>query len=135
MSGSKEFGLGFNFPPTSPPSGKPILVWDPENPATFLDLVDTISSYTGHAGKTIVVNSTESGLTVSTVTISSDKNHIHVQGSPATTWVVSHALAKYPAVSVVDASGHVIIADVEYIDDATININFVNATAGTVYLN
>ena len=135
MGGSKQFGLGYNFPGFDEPSSKPILTFDPDNPATFLQLVDTINSYAGHAGKAVVVNVTEDGLTVSAIAVVSDKNHIHVQGTPATTWVVSHALAKFPAVSVVDAGGHEIVADVEYIDNATVNINFVNATAGTVYLN
>jgi len=135
MGASKVFGAGYNYPGFSPPSSKPILVWDPDNPATFLDLVDTISSYTGHAGKAVVINATESGLTVSTLVISSDKNHIHVQGTPATEWIVTHALDKYAAVSIVDSSGHQMITDYEYISTTEIRVHFLAATAGTVYLN
>lgn len=135
MSGSKEFGLGYNFPGYSPPSSKPILVWDPNNPATFLELIDTLSSYTGHAGKVLVVNTTEDGITVSTATVTSDKNHIHLQAVAATTWTITHALAKFPSVVVVDAGGHVIITDIQYISDSEVQVNFTVNSVGTVYLN
>jgi hypothetical protein len=132
---SKRFGTGYNFPGFSEPSSKPILVWDPDNPASFLALSDTLASYSGHAGKAIVVNTAEDGLTVSSIVVASDKNHIHVQTSASVEWVVSHALAKFPAVSVVDSSGHVIITDIEYISNSEIRIHFLTPTAGTVYLN
>lgn len=66
MGGSKPFGSGEDFPVRSPASGKPILVLDHDSPLAFTELVDTISSYTGHAGKFLVINSGENGVTVST---------------------------------------------------------------------
>jgi len=66
MGGSKPFGSGKDFPVRSPACGKPILVLDHDSPLAFTELVDTISSYTGHAGKFLVINSGENGVTVST---------------------------------------------------------------------
>jgi len=135
MSGSKQFGPGYNFPGFSEPSSKPILTWDPDNPATFLELVDTINSYAGLAGRAIIVNPTEDGLTTTGLSIVSDKHHVHVQLAATTTWNITHALAKYPSVTVISTSGHVMEADVHLINTTTIEINFVNAKAGTAFLN
>lgn len=135
MSGSRTFGPGYNFPGFAEPSSKPILLWDPENPATFLELVDTFNSYAGLAGRVVIVNSTENGLTTSTVSIESDKNYIHVQLTPATTWVINHPLQKLTSVTLVDSSGHEMESDVQHLDDSNVEINFVNAKAGAAYLN
>jgi len=132
---SKQFGAGYNFPGFDQPSSKPILTFDPDNPATFLDLIDTINSYTGHAGKAVIVNPTEDGLTVSVIAVASDKHYAHVQVTPATTWAITHSLAKFPSINVVDSSGHEIITDIQYIDANNIEVNFIAATAGTAYMN
>lgn len=132
---SKQFGPGYNFPGFDEPSSKPILTFDPDNPATFLELIDTINSYSGHAGKAVIVNATENGLTVSTIAVASDKHYAHVQVAPATTWSITHSLAKFPSINVVDSSGHEIITDIQYIDANNIEVNFITATAGTAYMN
>lgn len=72
MSGSKPFGAAEDYPERSPAAGKPILVYDRLTPVKFTDLLDVISSYTGHAGKFIVVNATEDALTVSTASTITD---------------------------------------------------------------
>ena len=34
-----------------------------------------------------------------------DKNYVHVQNTPSTSWVINHNLAKYPSVTVLDSAG------------------------------
>lgn len=69
MSGSsKPFADAEDYPQTSPAAGKPILVVNHDNPLSFIELIDTLGSYIGCAGKFIVVNATENGLTTSSAT-------------------------------------------------------------------
>lgn len=64
-----------------------------------------------------------------------DKNYEFTQTTAATVWVVSHPLNKFPAVAVLDDLGNVVVADVTYIDESTIQIEFAIATTGKVVLN
>ena len=58
-----------------------------------------------------------------------------VQSQPATTWIVSHNLARYPSVTVVDSAGNQFIGDVVYIDGNNIQIVFSAGFSGNAYLN
>jgi hypothetical protein len=64
-----------------------------------------------------------------------DKNYLHTQVAPAVTWSVAHSLGKFPAVSVVDSGGSLILPDVHYIDVNNLQILFGSATSGKAYLN
>lgn len=46
--------------------------------------------------------------------LGSDLHYVHHQGVPADTWIVEHALGKYPAVSVVDSAGEEVRGDVRH---------------------
>lgn len=50
-------------------------------------------------------------------------------------WTITHPLNKFPSVSVVDSSGNEVLGEVIYINDSTIQIEFIGAFSGKAYLN
>jgi hypothetical protein len=80
------------------------------------------------------VKSTSSVTSVS-VARGGDKNYVHEQSSPSTTWTVNHNLYKRVAVSVVDSAGTLIICDVRYVSDSQVVLTFDAATSGNAYAN
>jgi hypothetical protein len=46
------------------------------------------------------------------------------QATPAATWTINHTLARYPEVTVLDAAGNVVLADVQHTSVAQIVITF-----------
>lgn len=65
----------------------------------------------------------------------SDKNYLHVQSTPATTWVIYHNLAKYPTIAVMDNSGVQVFADISHIDLNTAMVQFTIGFSGTATCN
>ena len=63
------------------------------------------------------------------------QTYVHDQASPSSTWVVNHALDRYPSVSVVDSAGNTIICDAQYASVNSLSITFSAAFAGRAYLN
>lgn len=61
--------------------------------------------------------------------------YTYYQITPSDNWVIKHNLNRYPSVAIVDSSGNVVVGEVKYIDNNTINISLVGAFAGTAYLN
>ena len=70
-----------------------------------------------------------------TGTTGGDKNYVHLQGPPATSWNITHNLGKYPAVSVVDSSDRIVVGEIEYIDTNNVVLTFSSAFAGKAFLN
>lgn len=66
---------------------------------------------------------------------SGDKTYRHVQGSPSSVWNVTHSLAKYVAVTVVDSGGSEVEGDVLYISDNQVQLLFSAAFSGEAYFN
>jgi hypothetical protein len=66
---------------------------------------------------------------------SGDKNYVHVQGTPASTWIVTHGLGKFPAVDVVDTGGSVVIPSVHFDDVNTVTLTFGSPTTGKAFVN
>ena len=64
-----------------------------------------------------------------------DLNFTFTQGTPATTWTITHNLGKFPSVSVVDTADTQVYGEVEYIDDNSLRITFSAAFGGKAYLN
>jgi hypothetical protein len=60
--------------------------------------------------------------------------HVHTQGTPSTTWTITHALGGYPAVSVVDSSRTVVFGEVNYLSTTQVVVNFSAAFSGYAYL-
>jgi len=69
------------------------------------------------------------------VSTTGDLNFTFTQGTPATTWTITHNLGKFPSVSVVDTADTQVYGDVEYIDDNSLRITFSAAFGGKAYLN
>ena len=61
--------------------------------------------------------------------------YVHTQSIPSSTWTINHNLARYPSVTVVDSTGRVLFAAVEYVNQNTITITFGGSTAGQAFLN
>ena len=64
-----------------------------------------------------------------------DKSYIHTQIAASTTWSVTHALDKYPSVSVVDDGNNVVIGDIQYTNANQLTITFNGAISGKAYIN
>jgi hypothetical protein len=138
MSGSKKFGPGKDFPEQSPSSGKPILQFNPDLPANFIDLLDTFTSYTGKGGKFLIVKESEDGITTAEVgdlAQIADKNYIHAQNSALVLWTVTHNLGKYPSVRIKDATGHSMVGDIIDISTNELTIEFTEPQTGVAIIN
>lgn len=64
-----------------------------------------------------------------------DKNYVHNQGSPSSTWVIQHGLNKYPSVRVEDSAGNDVVGDYEYDSADRMTLRFAGAFSGKAYLN
>lgn len=60
--------------------------------------------------------------------------HVHTQGTPSTTWTITHALGGYPSVSVVDSAKTVVFGEVQYLSTTQVVVNFSAAFSGYAYL-
>lgn len=58
----------------------------------------------------------------------------HIQSTPATTWNISHNLGKKPSVTIQDNFGNNVIADVTYVNNNNLTINFITSVEGSAYL-
>ena len=63
------------------------------------------------------------------------ETYVHKQTTAAEVWHITHNLQKFPSISVVDSAGTIVVGEITYIDDATIDITFSGAFSGTAYLN
>lgn len=66
---------------------------------------------------------------------SNDKNYIHTQDVPSSTWVVNHNLNKIPSVTITLPSGQVGISDVVHIDNNNLEVKFAGEETGKAILN
>lgn len=57
------------------------------------------------------------------------------QATPLATWTVPHNLNRYPSVTVTDHLGSVLLADVQYVDANTVQINHSVPMIGKAYCN
>jgi hypothetical protein len=68
-----------------------------------------------------------------------DKTFEYEQVTPSTAWgdngVVTHNLAKFPSITVVDTAGTVVTGQYDYIDNNNVTLTFSAAFAGKAYLN
>jgi hypothetical protein len=60
---------------------------------------------------------------------------VFAQNVASAVWHVHHNLGKYPAVTVVDSSGHTVVGDVRYVSLNELRVWFSAPFAGNVYLN
>lgn len=84
------------------------------------------------------VTETESGekeITAITTGLIQDKNFRYSQNVPQTIWNITHAMNKYPAVTVTDTSGNEIKGSVQHIDQNALILTFAVPFAGFANLN
>ena len=55
--------------------------------------------------------------------------------SATTIWRIAHGLERFPSVTITDTSGAEILADVTYVDNNNVLVQFASETAGVAYLN
>lgn len=61
--------------------------------------------------------------------------YIHNQAVSSSTWVITHNMGFYPAVSVVDSGGNTVIGDVTYISENQVSVSFSASFGGKAYLS
>lgn len=64
-----------------------------------------------------------------------DASFTFVQTVASATWIVQHNLGKFPAVTVVDSSGHEVVGDISHSNPNSLTIFFSAPFAGSAYLN
>ena len=135
MGESKQFDAEHDYPPRSEPSSKSILKFDKSVPVRFIQLLDTFSSYVDKGGKFLVVNDTEDGITVSVVTMESDKHAAHAQVAPSSDFSINHALEKFPSFQAFTTSGDPAEVHYSHTDNNNIRVQSELAFEGTIYMN
>ena len=60
--------------------------------------------------------------------------HVHIQGTPSTTWTITHSLGGYPSVMVVDSANTVVYGEINYLSTTQVVVNFSVAFSGSAYL-
>lgn len=88
-------------------------------------------------GSHITITQTAQGLVIDTdlSTLDPDKTYYHAQTTASDTWVISHNLNKYPAVSVIDSAGNEVEGEIIYNSINQITIMFKGAFKGSATLN
>lgn len=61
--------------------------------------------------------------------------YVFNQATPSATWVITHPLAYYPSVTVVDSAGSVVEGDLKYTSATSLTVSFSGAFSGTAYLS
>ena len=64
-----------------------------------------------------------------------DKNYVHTQIAAANNWTIAHNLNKYPAITIVDSGGTVVIGEIEYINLNLVYVKFNGIFSGKAYCN
>lgn len=59
----------------------------------------------------------------------------HVQSTPLQMWEIQHNMGKFPNVKIVDSSKQLCMADIYYVDENNIRIEFGGAESGDAYLD
>ncbi len=66
---------------------------------------------------------------------SDDKSYTHVQSLNSERWIVTHALNKFPKVTIVDASGKVVYAQINHINKQITDIRLSKPITGAAFFN
>lgn len=67
--------------------------------------------------------------------LSKKDSEVYTQITPATIWMISHGMNKFPSVTVVDSANSVVVGEVIYLDKSNIKIMFSAGFSGKAYLN
>ena len=94
------------------------------------DNYNNLSNKPSINGVTLVGNKTSEELG-----IECDKTFAYNQAISSNVWEIKHDLDKYPAITVVDSGGSVVIGEIVYIDKNNVRITFTSAFSGKAYFN
>jgi hypothetical protein len=64
-----------------------------------------------------------------------DKNYVHIQDTPSSSWNINHNLGKFPNIQVISSSNDIVEGDINHIDNNNATINFVGSFSGKAFLN
>lgn len=73
--------------------------------------------------------------TSATLNIIEDKNFVFSQNVASSLWEITHNLNKYPSVTVVDSGMNIVIGEVTYLNESSLQIMFTAPFSGKAYLN
>lgn len=63
------------------------------------------------------------------------EEYVYVQGPAANVWNINHNMGRFPAVTVVDSAGSMIMGELQYTDLNNLILTFINPFGGKAYLN
>jgi len=104
-----------------------IVVKDVHNKLVVND-IDGTAVVAKEKGNTVVVTGVIGG-------VSQDSNYAYTQSSPSAQWVVTHNLAKYCSVTVVDSADNIVVGDVQYDSINQVTLTFAGAFSGKAFFN
>lgn len=61
--------------------------------------------------------------------------YTHDQSTPSDTWTITHNLARYPSITIVDSAGTVVVGGVAYVSVNQVVVTFSAAFSGKAFLN
>ena len=64
-----------------------------------------------------------------------DANHVHTQGTPASQWVINHNLGKKCSVTVVDSANEVVVGQITYNSVNQVTLDFDGSFSGKAFFN
>ena len=67
--------------------------------------------------------------------VTGDKNYVYTQTSPSDNWTVNHNLNKKCSVQVIGDDFKEVVADITWVSNNTVTVEFNTATTGYVYCN
>jgi len=102
---------------------------------TFPEMYDITLTYVSGPGSFIDTKDYLLSILTYNVSASNDKNFVYTQAAPASTWVVTHNLNKYTAVSVVDSNDIEVYCSVDYDSLNTVTLNFSAPFSGKAFFN
>jgi hypothetical protein len=142
LSGGDQFTLQVFTPPASPDSALPadaeivVVTAVSGNVLTVTRAAEPIggvrAAYDHPAGAVAANVLTAASLESLSSGFGSDKNYVHSQSLPASTWVIPHGLGKYPSPVVLDSSGREVHGAVTHdsVNQLTIRFTVGGAPAG-----
>jgi hypothetical protein len=102
---------------------------------TFPEMYDITLTYVSGPGSFIDTKDYLISILTYDVSASNDKNFVYTQAIAASTWVVTHNLNKYTAVSVVDSNDIEVYCSVDYDSLNTVTLTFSAPFSGKAFFN
>ena len=97
-------------------------------------ITGSVNVETGISG-TVTTKAGISGTLTDSFVRTGDKTYVHTQATASAEWTITHSLGKYPAVSVVDSAGNVVVGEVTYIDVNALIVCFTAIFSGKAFCN